>query len=61
MVLDGLFESSRRGKKEHIVTVPCDPWKPEQGVRERPLRRKQTFKLPCDPKLLKSFEVRISW
>ncbi|XP_021930924.1 condensin-2 complex subunit H2-like isoform X3 [Zootermopsis nevadensis] len=52
------LSARRQGKREHLVTVPCDPWEPERGTRERPLKRKQAFKLPCDIRLLKPDEKK---
>jgi hypothetical protein len=45
------------------VTVPSDPWEPvpfEGSMQERPFKRRLTFKLPSDLKMLKLDEVTIS-
>jgi hypothetical protein len=57
-----VLERFRRGEKEHVVTVPRDPWEPvpfEEGMQERPFKRRQTFKLSSDLKMLKPDEVTI--
>jgi hypothetical protein len=64
VILEGPLMCFRQKEKEHLVTVAGDPWEPipfEGGMRDRPLKRKQTFKLPCDVNMLKPDEVRIYW
>ncbi|PNF16277.1 hypothetical protein B7P43_G10843 [Cryptotermes secundus] len=55
------LSARRRREKEHLVTVPSDPWEPvpfEEGMQDRPFKRRQTFKLPSDLKMLKPDEKK---